>query len=66
MTERIYKCIREIYVDGVPQGLEGDQMSLRDWLIRTGVYDYSNEYLRDRSVIEYMHECKGKVLEEVC
>ena len=65
MTERIYKCIAEVKMEGVPQGMHGECMNLRNWLINTGKYDYSNEELSDRYLIDYMWECRGKVLEEV-
>ena len=64
MTERMYKCISEVYVDGVPQGMEWECMNLRNWLMNTGYYNYACEKLSDRSIIDYMWERRGKVLEE--
>ena len=40
-------------------------MNLRNWLMDTGYYNYACEKLSDRSIIDYMWECRGKVLEEV-
>lgn len=65
MTERMYKCISEVYVGGVPQGMQGECMNLRNWLMNTGYYDYACEELSDRYLIDYMWECRGKILEEV-
>ena len=66
MTERIYKCIAEVNIELVPQGMIGECMNLRNWLMNTGYYTYACEKLSDRSIIDYMWECRGKVLEEVC
>lgn len=65
MTERIYKCIAEVYVDGVPQGTIGECMNLRLWLMNTGKYDFSYEEISDRALIDYMKEYRGKYLIEV-
>lgn len=65
MTERIYKCIAEVKIEGVPQDMQGEQMSLRNWLIHTGKYDYCYEEISDRALIEYMKEYRGKFLIEV-
>ena len=65
MTERIYKCISEVNIGGVPQGMIGECMNLINWLMDTGYYNYACEKLSDRSIIDYMWECRGKVLEEV-
>ena len=65
MTERIYKCYVEVYVDGVPQGMVGECMNLRDWLIKTGKYDYFYEEISDKALIDYMKEYRGKFLIEV-
>lgn len=43
----------------------GEQKKLRDWLIITGIYDYSDEDLSDRELVEYIRQYKGNVLEEV-
>ena len=65
MTERIYKCISEVYVDGVPQGMEWECMNLRNWLMKTGKYDHLYEEISDRALVEYMKEYRGKYLIEV-
>ena len=39
-------------------------MNLRNWLMNTGYYNYACEKLSDRSIIDYMWERRGKVLEE--
>lgn len=65
MTERIYKCISELYVHGVPQGVQGVCMNLRCWLMNTGKYDFSYEEMSDRQLVEYMKEYRGKYLIEV-
>ena len=65
MTECIYKCISEVNIGGVPQGMIGECMNLRNWLMGTGYYDYACEELSDRYLIDYMWEFRGKVLEEV-
>lgn len=65
MTERVYECIYERFIEGVPQGMIGECMNLRNWLMDTGYYNYACEKLSDRSIIDYMLECRGKVLEEV-
>ena len=66
MTERMYKCISEVYVDGVPQGMEWECMNLRNWLMKTGKYDNLYEEISDRALIDYLREYRGKILEEVC
>ena len=65
MTERVYECIYERFIEGVPYGMLGVRMNLRNWLMDTGYYNYACEKLSDRSIIDYMWECRGKVLEEV-
>ena len=65
MTERIYKCYVEVYVDGVPQGMAGECMNLRNWLIKTGKYNYLYEEISDKALIDYMKEYRGKFLIEV-
>ena len=65
MTERIYKCISEVNIEGVPQGTIGECMNLRNWLMNTGYYDNACEELSDRYLIDYTWECRGKILEEV-
>ena len=65
MTERIYECISEVNIEGVPQGTIGECMNLRNWLMNTGYYDYACEELSDRYLIDYMWEFRGKILEEV-
>ena len=65
MTERIYKCIAEVKMEVVPQGMHGECMNLRNWLMNSGYYDYACEELSDRYLIDYMWEFRGKILEEV-
>ena len=65
MTERIYKCISEVNIGGVPQGTIGECMNLRNWLMNTGKYDFSYEEMIDRELVEYMKEYRGKYLIEV-
>ena len=62
MTERVYECIYEIHVEGVPYGMLGVRMNLRNWLIETGRYEYSFEDASDNAIIEYMKEFRGKYL----
>ena len=65
MTERIYKCISEVNIEGVPQGTIGECMNLRNWLIKTGKYEYLYEEISDKALISYMKEYRGKFLIEV-
>ena len=65
MTERIYKCIAEVNIEGVPQGMIGEKMNLRDWLIKTGKYEYLYEEISDKALISYLKEYRGKFLIEV-
>ena len=62
MTERVYDCIYERFIDGVPYGMLGVRMNLRNWLIETGRYEYSFEDASDNAIIEYMKEFRGKYL----
>lgn len=65
MTERVYECIYERFIEGVPYGMLGVRMNLRNWLIETGRYEYSFEDASDGAIIEYMKEFRGKYLREV-
>lgn len=65
MTERVYECIYERFIEGVPYGMLGVRMNLRKWLIETGRYEYSFEDASDNAIIEYMKEFRGKYLKEV-
>lgn len=65
MTERVYECIYERYVEGVPYGMIGARMNLRKWLLETGRYNDCLEEASDKAVIEYMREFRGKYLREV-
>lgn len=65
MTERVYECIYERFIEGVPYGMLGVRMNLRNWLIETGRYEYSFEDASDNAIIEYMKEFRGKYLREV-
>lgn len=62
MTERVYECIYERFIEGVPYGMLGVRMNLRNWLIETGRYEYSFEEASDNAIIEYMKEFRGKYL----
>lgn len=65
MTERVYECIYERFIEGVPYGMLGVRMNLRNWLIDTGRYEYSFDEASDNAIIEYMKEFRGKYLREV-
>ena len=65
MTERMYKCISEVNIEGVPQGTIGECMNLRNWLMKTGKYDHLYEEISDKALVEYMKEYRGKYLIEV-
>lgn len=65
MTERVYECIYERFIEGVPYGMLGVRMNIRNWLIETGRYEYSFEDASDGAIIEYMKEFIGKYLREV-
>ena len=65
MTERVYECIYERFIEGVQYGMLGVSMNLRNWLIETGRYEYSFEEASDNAIIEYMKEFRGKYLREV-
>ena len=65
MTERIYKCYVEVYVDGVPQGMVGEQMNLLEWLEKTERLASTFEHASDEDIIDYMRDVKGKYLREV-
>lgn len=62
MTERVYECIYERFIEGVPYGMLGVRMNLRNWLIETGRYEYSFDEASDNAIIEYMKEFRGKYL----
>lgn len=66
MTKRTYKCIDEFRKDGVPYGMVGACMNLRQWLMITGKFDPLYGEISDRTLIEYMLDERGKVLIEVC
>ena len=38
MTERKYECYSEFWKYGIPQEMDGEVMTLREWLIKTGTY----------------------------
>ena len=65
MTERIYKCIAEINKEGVPQGMVGECMNLRNCMMKTGKYDHLYEEISDKALIDYMKEYRGKFLIDV-
>lgn len=63
MTERMYICMGETIKPCVPQGLCGETMNLRDWLIKLNAYDIHFEDASDKSVIDYIYYEFGKRLE---
>lgn len=65
MTERVYECIYERFIEGVPYGMLGVRMNLRKWLIETGRYEYSFEESSDNLIINYIEAVRGKRLREV-
>lgn len=65
MTERVYECIYERFIEGVPYGMLGVRMNLRKWLIETGRYEYSFEESSDNLIINYIETVRGKRLREV-
>ena len=65
MTERVYECIYERFIEGVPYGMLGVRMNLRKWLIETGRYEYSFENASDNLIINYIEAVRGKRLREV-
>lgn len=65
MTERIYKCIAEVKMERVPQGMVGEMMNLRQWMMNVDTFLDSYENLSDRALIDYLREYRGKILEEV-
>lgn len=65
MTERVYECIYERFIEGVPYGMVGACMNLRQWLMITGKFDPMYEEISDRKVVEHMQDDRGKVLFEV-
>lgn len=65
MTERVYECIYEKFIEGVPYGMLGARMNLRKWLIETGRYEYSFEDASDGAILNYIQAVRGKWLREV-
>ena len=65
MTERIYECIAEVKMERVPQGMVGERMNLRQWMMNVDTFLDSYENLSDRALIDYLREYRGKILEEV-
>ena len=65
MTERVYECIYERFIEGVPYGMLGVRMNLRKWLIETGRYEYSFEDASDGAILSYIQRYRGKWLREV-
>ena len=66
MTERKYECYAELWKFGIPQEMDGEVMTLREWLIKTGTYSKGFENKSDAFVIDYMRDIMGKYLREVC
>lgn len=62
MTERVYECIYERFIEGVPYGMLGVRMNLRNWLIETGRYEYSFEDASDGAILHYIQAVRGKYL----
>ena len=65
MIERVYECIYERFIEGVPYGMLGARMNLRKWLIETGRYEYSFEDASDCAILNYIQSVRGKWLREV-
>ena len=65
MTERKYECYSELWKFGIPQEMDGEVMTLREWLIKTGTYSECFEDKSDEFVIDYMRDMMGKYLREV-
>lgn len=62
MTERVYECIYERFIEGVPYGMLGVRMTLRNWLIETGRYEYYFEDACDGAILSYIQVVSGKYL----
>ena len=65
MTESKYECYSEFWKSGIPQEMDGEVMTLREWLIKPGTYSEGFEDKSDEFVIDYMREIMGKYLREV-
>lgn len=65
MTERKYECYAEFWKYNIPQEMKGEVMTLREWLVNTGKYDYSFEQASDEDIVDYLKEFRGKYLREV-
>ena len=65
MTERKYECYAEFWKYGIPQDMDGEVMTLREWLKNTGTYSKGFEDKSDAFVVDYMRDIMGKYLREV-
>ena len=65
MTESKYECYSEFWKYGIPQEMDGEVMTLREWLIKTGTYSDGFEDKSDEFVVEYTRDIMGKYLREV-
>ena len=65
MTESKYECYSEFWKYGIPQEMDGEVMTLREWLIKTGTYSKGFEDKSDEFVVDYMRYIMGKYLREV-
>lgn len=65
MTERKYECVVEFRKEGVPYGMSGEIMTLREWLLKTRKYKKYFEYMSDENILSYIAIYLGKYLEEV-
>lgn len=63
MTERKYECYAEFWKYGIPQDMDGEVMTLREWLIKMNAYEIHFEDASDKSVIDYIYYEFGKRLE---
>lgn len=66
MTETKYECYSEFWKYGIPQEMDGEVMTLRECLIKTGTYSEGFEDKSDEFVVDYMRDIMGKYLREVC
>ena len=65
MTERKYECYAELWKFGIPQEMDGEVMTLREWLIKTGTYSDGFEDKRYEFIVDYMRDIMGKYVREV-
>ena len=65
MTEKRYTCYAEFWKCGVPQEMDGETMTLLEWLEKTERLASTFEHASDEDIIDYMRDVKGKYLREV-